>query len=47
MGTRNATPDDILVEYIALYQAWGKPERAREYEVMREQTLANLPFDPS
>ncbi len=47
MGTRNANPDDVLVEYIALYRAWGKPERAREYEAIRELTLANLPFDPS
>jgi hypothetical protein len=47
LGTRTVNPDDVLVEYIGLYRAWGKPQRAREYEIMRAQTLANLPIDPS
>jgi hypothetical protein len=47
LGTRNLTPDDILIEFIALYSAWGKPERVQAYEALRQQTLANLPFDPS
>jgi serine/threonine protein kinase/tetratricopeptide (TPR) repeat protein len=47
MGTRNTNPDDILVEFIALYNAWGKPEKADEYHALREQTLAHLPIDPS
>jgi tetratricopeptide (TPR) repeat protein len=47
MGTRKQNPDDILVEFIELYDAWGKPERADEYEAIRDLTLANLPIDPS
>jgi tetratricopeptide (TPR) repeat protein len=47
MGTRNITPDDILLEFISLYSIWGKPELADEYERMRKETLANLPMDPS
>jgi serine/threonine protein kinase len=47
LGTRNTTPDDVLVEYIALYNAWDKPEKALEYQAIREETLANLPPDPS
>jgi hypothetical protein len=47
MGTRNITPDDILLEFISLYSIWGKPELADEYERMRGETLANLPMDPS
>lgn len=47
LGTRTVNPDDVLVEYIGLYRAWGKPQRAREYEIMREQTLASPPVDPS
>jgi hypothetical protein len=47
MGTRNTTPDDILVEFIALYVAWQKPDKVREYDAIRQRTLANLPFDPS
>jgi len=46
-GTRMSTPDDILLEYIALYSAWGKPEKLLEFENMRSETMANLPFDPS
>ena len=47
LGTRNRNPDDVLVEFMRLYEAWGKPEKADEYRLLREQTLANLPMDPS
>ena len=47
LGTRNKNPDDVLIEFIALYTAWGKPEKADEYRVLRDKTLANLPIDPS
>jgi len=47
LGTRTTTPDDILLGFIELYTAWGKPDLAGRYQAMREQTLANLPFDPS
>jgi len=47
LGTHNSNPDDVLVEFINLYNAWGKPERAAEYQAIRDQTLANLPIDPS
>jgi len=47
LGTNNANPDDILIEFIALYNDWGKPELADEYQAMRERTLASLPIDPN
>jgi serine/threonine protein kinase/tetratricopeptide (TPR) repeat protein len=46
LGTLNANPDDVLIEFIALYQAWAKHDLAHEYQALREQTLANLPPDP-
>jgi hypothetical protein len=46
MGTQVANPDDVLIEFIALYNAWGKPEQADEYKAIRELTLANLAIDP-
>jgi tetratricopeptide (TPR) repeat protein len=47
LGTRNKNPDDIVVEFIDLYSNWGKPEKAAEYQAIREQALSNLPIDPS
>jgi hypothetical protein len=41
-GTLDSTPDDLLVELIALYHAWGKPERSREYEAERERATEPL-----
>jgi tetratricopeptide (TPR) repeat protein len=37
-GTWDPYPDDVIVTYIALYKAWGKPERIAEYEMLRSQT---------
>jgi hypothetical protein len=31
---------DLLLEFIALYEAWGKPDRALDYQRLRKETLA-------
>jgi tetratricopeptide (TPR) repeat protein len=41
-GTWYWTPDDLIVEFIALYQAWGKPERVPEYERLQYEALHPL-----
>jgi serine/threonine protein kinase len=38
-GTWNNMPDDVIIEFIALYQAWGKPDKVAEYERLREEAL--------
>ncbi|MCI0366172.1 MAG: serine/threonine-protein kinase [Phycisphaerales bacterium] len=37
LGTCRHNPDDVLVELIALYDAWGKPDKADEYRRMRDE----------
>ncbi|GMU38872.1 MAG: serine/threonine-protein kinase [Phycisphaerae bacterium] len=32
-------PDNLLVEFIALYDAWGKPEQAAEYRRLQNEVL--------
>jgi serine/threonine protein kinase len=38
-GTWNAVPDDLIIEFIGLYQAWGKPEKVAEYERLQLEAL--------
>lgn len=32
-------PDDIVIEYISLYEAWGKPEKVEEYKNLQRQYI--------
>lgn len=32
LGTYDGLPDDIVLAYVELYQAWGKTEKVKEYE---------------
>jgi eukaryotic-like serine/threonine-protein kinase len=41
-GTDLSQPDDLIAEFIALYQAWGKPQKVQEYQALREQALAEI-----
>jgi tetratricopeptide (TPR) repeat protein len=41
-GTWMAHPDDLLVEFIALYQTWNKPEQAAEYARMRAEMIGGI-----
>ncbi|MCG3131280.1 MAG: Serine/threonine-protein kinase PknD [Phycisphaerae bacterium] len=38
-------PDNLLVEFVALYDAWGKPEQADEYRRLQSEVLG--PSAPS
>jgi hypothetical protein len=38
-GTWRSHPDDVLLEYAALYNAWGKPEKADEYRRLRQEQI--------
>src|SRR6185369_10839947 len=38
-GTWNIVPDDVILEFIALYRAWGKADKVAEYERLREEAL--------
>jgi serine/threonine protein kinase/tetratricopeptide (TPR) repeat protein len=42
-GTWNDMPDDLIVAFIQLYQAWQRPEKVREYERLREVTFGIPP----
>jgi tetratricopeptide (TPR) repeat protein len=42
LGTLQTHPDDIILEFIALYDAWGQADRAEEYRQLRLEAL-----DPS
>jgi eukaryotic-like serine/threonine-protein kinase len=42
-GTWVMHRDDIVVEFIALYQAWGKPDRADEFRRLRDEMLTAAP----
>lgn len=39
-GTWPDLPDDLVLAYIALYEAWQKPEKALEYRSLREECFA-------
>jgi tetratricopeptide (TPR) repeat protein len=39
-GTRYDMLDDIIIEFIALYQAWGKPDKVAEYQSLQREALA-------
>jgi hypothetical protein len=41
-GTWDNTPDDVIVEFIALYKAWSKPAKIAEYERLRYEALHPL-----
>jgi eukaryotic-like serine/threonine-protein kinase len=36
-GTWDSHPDDVIVAFIALYQAWDKPEKVAEYQTLRRE----------
>jgi tetratricopeptide (TPR) repeat protein len=38
-GTWDTHPDDMILAYITLYKAWGKPERVEEYQQLRQRVL--------
>jgi len=40
-GTHYSHPDDIILGFIALYEAWGKPHKAAEYRRLRAE-IASL-----
>jgi len=39
MGTWDSHPDDIIIEFIALYEPWGKPDKAEEYRRLRAESV--------
>jgi hypothetical protein len=43
LGTIDANPDDVLIEFIALYEAWGKTEKATEYRRLQQEARAARP----
>ena len=38
-GTLDTHPDDVLVEFIALYDAWGRAEKADGYRGLRQACI--------
>lgn len=44
-GTLDTYPDDVVLAFIALYDAWGKPERVGEYQRLRDEVW-NGPESP-
>jgi hypothetical protein len=38
-GTSRIYRDDVITEFIALYEAWGKPEKVKHYQALREEVL--------
>src|SRR5262249_30251462 len=38
-GTWSILPDDVITEFIALYQAWGKTDKVTEYLRLRDEAL--------
>jgi hypothetical protein len=38
-GTWNTVPDDVIIEFVALYRAWGKADKVAQYEHLREEAL--------
>ncbi|RJP41933.1 MAG: serine/threonine protein kinase [Phycisphaerales bacterium] len=43
MGTYSTHPDDLILGFIALYDAWGRTDLAAEYRHMREEVLSSSP----
>ncbi len=43
LGGADTHPDDVVLAFIALYEAWGKPDEAEEYRRLRDQVLAAAP----
>jgi hypothetical protein len=39
LGTVFANPDDLVVGFIDLYEAWGRPAEAAEYRRLRDESL--------
>ena len=38
-GSIDSNPDDLAAEFVALYQAWGKPDKMQEYQEVGRQAL--------
>jgi eukaryotic-like serine/threonine-protein kinase len=43
VGTWRDLPDDIILGFMQLYEAWGRPDRVREYEQLRETAFGIPP----
>lgn len=43
LGTYDGLPDDIVLAYVELYQAWGKTEKVKEYEAIRQEAFGIMP----
>jgi hypothetical protein len=41
-GTLRFYPDDLILDFIALYQAWGKSEEMQRYQALLEQNRQGL-----
>jgi len=39
VGTWETHPDDVILGYIELYDAWGKPDKAEEYRRLRAEVI--------
>ena len=39
LGTHDTQPDDLILAYIALYEAWNKPDQVEEYEHLRDKVF--------
>src|SRR6185503_5375934 len=39
LGTSTTSPDDVLVAFIDLYEAWDKFDKAKEYRALRDDGL--------
>jgi eukaryotic-like serine/threonine-protein kinase len=37
LGTWDSHPDDIVLGFASLYQAWGKPDKLREFQKLRQE----------
>ncbi len=42
-GTWTTHPDDVILGWIELYDAWGKPEKVEEYQRLRAEIPGPLP----
>jgi tetratricopeptide (TPR) repeat protein len=40
LGTWDTHPDDVIMAFIGLYEAWGREEKAREYRSLQGEVLA-------
>ncbi len=39
IGTWDTHPDDVITEFIALYDRWGRPEKAEDYQRLRAELM--------